>query len=168
MGVTLRPKNMAKLLDDLDLGLGARPTIGMGLQLNGPAIAYGLVWEWGRVDINPGPKTTWGTNPDGERVVLTITAPMGWIRVHKKEYGKIIQDELEKAQFWKMSLKQMGKAVEKALRAAGPRIADLMANTAPIDTGELRAEIRASITIPEDGELQNIADRLSVRSRIRV
>ena len=159
---------MAKLIDDLDLGLGARPTIAMGLQLNGHAIAYGMVWEWGRVDINPGPKTQWGVNPDGDRVVLTITAPMGWIRVNKDRYRKIIQEELEKAQFWKMTLKQMAKAVEKALRAAGPRIADLMANTAPIDTGELRAEIRAAITIPSDGEIQNIADRLSVRSRIRV
>jgi hypothetical protein len=165
MAVTLKVKNLDSLRDKFKMGLGARPTVRMGIILQGPAAAYALVWEFGRVDINPGPKTQWGTNPDGETVVLTKTAPYGYIRVNRAKYRQFVREEFYK-QSWKgIKPNQIPKVVQALLARAADKCAELIAQTAPEDTGELKSEIRAvELTGPVN---QETTDRLSIRPRVR-
>src|SRR5579862_5052115 len=98
MGVTLKVKNVNKLVAALS---GVATQVKMDITIRGPAAKYAMVWEWGRADIQPGPKTVWSTNPDEEFRVLTRQAPHGWIRVNKNEYTKFILGELRFAQLHK-------------------------------------------------------------------
>jgi hypothetical protein len=166
MAVTLRVKNIDAFTKQFDMGLGVRPTVRVNLTLTGPAAAYSAVWEWGRVDVNPGPKTLWSTNPDGDRVVLTRTAPFGWIRVNRQQYRNFIREELAKIQWHRVKPKQIPGLVQWALQKAASRCADLMAATAPYDTGQLRAAILALSIITGD-EQQVTFDTLSLRTRVR-
>ncbi len=98
MPVTLRIRNPAALEQQILDYVGTRPTIKISLSITGPAAAYALVWEWGSTRITkPGPKTTWGENPNGDRVILTKTAPLGYIRTNIPEFRKIIREEMELA-----------------------------------------------------------------------
>jgi hypothetical protein len=166
MAVTLRIKNLDAFVSQFDMGQGTRPSVRLGLMLTGPAARYGLVWEWGRVDCNPGPKTLWGTNPDGETTVLTRTAPRGWIRVNRQQYRNFVREEMAKIQWHRIQVKQIPSLVDWALRKAAARCADLMAQTAPYDTGQLREAIRA-LSIATGDEVQITNDALSVRVRMR-
>lgn len=166
MSVTLKVKNIDRFVEQFHFGTGARPTIVVGLKVTGPAAAYCLIWEWGRADIKPGPKTQWGTNPDGDRRVLTRTAPSGFIRVNRGKFRLIIRDEMKKIAWRRITPKEIPNAVQWALTKAAHRMADLIAETAPVDTGELRRAIRA-IKIIGPGGLQSISDRVPVRARLR-
>jgi len=54
-----------KGLDNLEQALKSIPTkIVGGVKCSGPALAYALVWEFGRLNIQPGPKTMWSENAD--------------------------------------------------------------------------------------------------------
>jgi hypothetical protein len=113
----------------------------VGIKVIGPAAAYAMVWERGAIHLSqPGPKTMWSTNADGETVILTIQAPHGYIRLHKQEYAAMIQDELHQADFG-------GQDYEEVLRQvmdnASDRAAALAAATAPVDTGQLQSSIVA-------------------------
>ncbi len=165
MSVTLKVKNIDRFVDQFKLG-GGRPTVKMGLKITGPAAAYALVWEFGRADIKPGPKTLWGTNPDGERRVLTRTAPSGYIRVNKNKFRLIIRDEMKKIVWRKIKPREIPNAVQWALEKAAPRIADLIAETAPFDTGALRAAIRAVSIIGPAG-MKSVVNTVPVRARLR-
>ena len=147
------------------MGLGARPTVRLNLNIMGPAAAYALVWEWGRVDINPGPKTVYSTNPAGEAVVLTKTAPYGYIRVNKQRYVEFVRDEFGKVVWRKLKPKQFPNAIEWALRKAAVSCADLIAETAPYDTGALHDAIRA-VMVSAGAEVQEVNDRVSLRLRV--
>ena len=166
MGVTLRVANIDKFISQFDMGLGVRPSVRVSLTLTGPAAAYGLVWEWGRVDINPGPKTQWSTNPDGERVVLTRTAPFGWIRVNRQQYRNFVREEMAKIQWHRIKITQIPAMVNWALSKAAGRCADLMAATAPYDTGQLHDAILALSVVSGDVQ-QTTTDAHSVRVRMR-
>ena len=115
-----------------------------GVKIYGPAAQYGLVWEWGSVRITkPGPKTTWGVNPDGKTVILTITAPQGWIRVNKQQYLDILRDEWRKLHFTTIDPKYWKRHLEDMLWKAAVRCSRVMEATAPYDTGDLRSTITA-------------------------
>ena len=128
-------------LDNLDRAFAGLPgSVAAGVKLDAVAAVRGAVWEWGRVDINPGPKTLWSTGPGGE-AVLTITAPHGWIRVNRDQYIRILKDELKRANFSGTAPGQWPGMLRTVLGLAAERCANLMAVTAPVDTGLLRASI---------------------------
>jgi hypothetical protein len=113
-----------------------------GVKVIGAAAAYALVWEWGSVRITkPGPKTTWGTNPAGAKVVLTITAPAGYIRINRMEYIKILKQEVQAAHMSKVQPQNWENALKDALSRAEIRCSLLISGTAPIDSGDLRMSI---------------------------
>lgn len=162
MGVTLKIRNLEAISEAFLLGPGVRPSVRLGLVVTGEVADYALVWEWGRVTCKPGPKTLYGLNPDGDMVVMTKTAPNGFIRVNKQKYRQIMRDEL-KAIPWKKIKKfsQIPPEIEKALNRAAPQCADIIAETAPYDTGALREAI--STATLQSGEQ---VDRLSFRVRV--
>lgn len=153
---------MDRLVAQFDTGLGARPTIRMQVTIGGKPAAYAFVWEWGRVDINPGPKTMWGTNPAGETAVMTITAPSGFVSVNRLRYREIIKEELYAIPFYKLSLRQFPKAIKEALVRAANRCGALIAETAPVDTGDLREAIVA-FDVPNGPKA---VDSIGLRARI--
>lgn len=108
----------------------------------GPPAAYALVWEWGNVrQTKPGPKTTLGINPNGERVWLTIQAPRGYIRVLTPQFHAIVKDELSSMKFTgkdKTKLTQCAKRISK-------RMLTLLKDTVPVDKGDLRDSLRVSV-----------------------
>jgi len=119
------------------------PQITGGVKVVGPPAAYALVWEWGSVRLTkPGPKTTWGENPAGERVILTITAPYGYIRVNKFQYIHILKEEVQNARLNKVSPDNWENALKDAMSRAEIRCALLISSTAPIDSGDLRTSIQ--------------------------
>jgi hypothetical protein len=169
MAVTLRisDASMAHIADLFAEGVGARPTINLLLSVVGPVTAYFLCWGCWKISIKPGPKTLWGNNPDGELRVMTKTAPSGFIRVNRDKYREIARDEIMTRLSWKnLKISDIPKAVEWGLRNAAPKIADLIAETAPYDTGALRDAIRAATST--FGNSPVAMDMMSVRSRIHV
>ena len=162
MPVSLKIRNPGAVEDAILDGIGARPTIKISLSITGPASQYALVWEWGSVRLSkPGPKTTWGENPDGDRVILTKTAPYGYIRTNLPEMRKIIREEFETVDWAGVPLRKIGKTVTETLELAGGRIAELIAQSAPYDTGELREAIEVARVSPDE-----TVDLLSVRPRL--
>lgn len=161
MGVTLKIRNLDRLPEIFDAGLGARPTINVNLSVSGPAAAYSLIWEFGRADINPGPKTLWSTNYYGETKVLTKTAPNGFIRINREKYRQFIREELARISWKKIKFKNIPKYVQEALERAAERCAELIAETAPYDTGALYEAIK-SVSVVAGTE-----DSLSIRTRMR-
>lgn len=162
MAVTLRVKNLDKLVAQFDMGMGARPTVRMLIIVRGPVASYALVWEFGRADINPGPKTLWGTNPDGEERVMTKTAPTGFIRVNRSKYRAIIKEELQAVPFYRFPLAKYPSLIKQALQAAAKRCGALIAETAPYDTYALREAIVA-VDIADGGRA---VDEIGVRPNI--
>lgn len=114
-----------------------------GVKVSGPASNYALVWEWGRVDITPGPKTQWSVNPDGQEAVLTIQAPFGWIRVNREQYLEFLRDEWSSIDLTSKSQTTWIQALHDMLWNASSRCASLMEDTATVDTGQLRSGIIA-------------------------
>lgn len=166
MPISLQVKNIDKLVASFAAGVGARPTIRMGLQIVGPAAKYALVWEWGSSTLSaPGPKTTWGINPDGDIAILTLTAPYGYIRVHKPEFRQIIREELKKINWAGVKPSQLRKRASVALAAAMVRCAALVSESAPYDTGELSTAI---VAITQDSGGGALEDTLTVRPRVTV
>jgi hypothetical protein len=145
VGVTLRVKNIDTVASAIYTAGTTRPRISTQVVISGPAAAYALVWEYGSLRLSkPGPKTQWGMNPDiGEFRILTKHAPQGYIRVNKHMYRQFVREEMAKIMWGRVALKNISSMVESVLTAAGARCADLIANTAPIDTGALRDAIRA-------------------------
>lgn len=107
----------------------------------GPATAYALVWELGAIHLSqPGPKTLWSTNAEGQTVILTIQAPHGYVRINKQKYVEIIKEELGKANF---GGQEYTTVLQQVMSKAAERAAELIAETAPIDTGQLKSSIQA-------------------------
>lgn len=167
MAVTLRVRNIEAVTEQLALGT-AQPRIQMSLVLDGPAVDYALVWEWGRMDCEPGPKTVWGSNPDGETAVLTKTAPGGYIRVNRLRYGQYIREEVANAKLNKLKPSQWNGALKLALGRAAQRCARLIAQTAPIDSGELREEIANMAIMDSSGQPIHALDIVGLRKRLKI
>lgn len=134
------------LFDELRLFLDDLSNIEVAVEVNltseGPAAAYAYVWEWGNVrQTKKGPKTTLGTNPNGERVWLTIQAPKGYIRILTPAFHRIVRDELKKEKFTgrdKTKLSRAGKRISK-------RMLSLLRDTVPVDEGDLRDSLKVTV-----------------------
>jgi hypothetical protein len=167
MSVSLKIKNLERIPELFQLGLGARPSVRLILAVTGPVTKYFDVWEWGRVTCKPGPKTQWGVNPAGDTVVMTRTAPMGFIRVNRDRYREIIRGEVMKRLKWKhIPLKQIPEAIQWGLHNAAPMCADLIAETAPFDTYALREAIRAAMAVTDNEPVA--VDIIAVRARVHL
>ena len=139
--VTMQIKGAERLLNALN-SLPAR--IDGGVKVTGPAASYWGVWEWGSVRITkPGPKTTWGTNPAGERVVLTLTAPTGYIRTNRQRYVNALRSELAAAGLASNPISQWPRRLRQAFNNASAICAEIIRQSAPEDTGQLKAGIVA-------------------------
>jgi hypothetical protein len=129
-------------LDNLDRVFASLPNrVSAGVKLVGEAANYGLTWEFGRVDIKPGPKTMWSDSPAGYPAVMTITAPFGWIRINREQYISILREELGRANFANTGPGQWPEKLRTVLGYAAERCGNVMAETAPMDTGLLRSSI---------------------------
>jgi hypothetical protein len=106
-----------------------------------PATVYGLIWEWGRISCNPGPKTLWSTNPLGETRVMTKTAPHGWVRVNRERYLRIMKERFSQLHLNGVPPREWNRLLQTLLGVVASDCAELMAETAPIDTGNLRESI---------------------------
>lgn len=142
MAVTIKVKNINALAERLAAG-AARPYISVRVIVSGPAAAYAMIWEWGRITCQPGPKTLWSTNPLGEERVMTVTAPFGFIWMNRREFRKCIHQEMAKIHFNHIKPSDWPNRIQKAFDDAGVACADIIADDAPMDTGALRAAIRA-------------------------
>lgn len=112
--------------------------ISVGVASVGPASAYALVWEWGNVrQTKKGPKTILGENPDGESVWLSIQAPHGYIKIRENLYWEIIKQELAKVEFRGTTPKEITAEMEAAGVKAMKRIVKVIADNAPVDSGQL-------------------------------
>lgn len=143
MSVTLRVSG----LESLSAAFASLPmTMQAGVKVSGESTAYWAIWEWGYATrvIKPGPKTQWGTNPAGEAKVLTIVAPTGYIRVNRKQYEEILQDEFKVSKIWKKPLSEWEPLMTSILNKAAERCAAVIRDAAPIDSGQLRSEIESA------------------------
>ena len=128
-----------------------------GVAAIGPAAAYAEVWEWGNIrQEKPGPRTVLGMSPEGKEVWLSIQAPFGYIRIHENSYWQAVKQELGKVKFKDKSAKGITEELEAASVRAMKLCAQLIADSAPVDTGELRDSIR--VVEPGDIVLDNDED----------
>jgi len=113
-----------------------------GVGVEGPAAAYALVWEWGNArQTQIGPRTTVGTNPDGQKVFLSIQAPRGYIRVNSPLYWAALEQEMQKVKFMGSTPDAIREELETAATKTCKRIRDIIREYAPVDTGQLHDEI---------------------------
>jgi hypothetical protein len=141
MAVTLRVSGLGSVAAAFE---SLPTTMEAGVKVTGESVAYALVWEWGYATrkIQPGPKTQWGTNPDGESKVLTIVAPSGYIRVHRTEYEQVLRDEFSKSGLHLLPLSRWEEAMTVLLNKAADRCTEIIRDAAPVDSGQLRSDIQ--------------------------
>lgn len=150
-------KELKKLLDGYQQAAQQGPIRG-GVVSEGDAAAYALVWEYGNArQTKEGPKTVKGVNPDGEEVWLSVQAPFGYIRIHEPAFLQILQEKLGTIDFSdSVSAKEVREAIKKASASAAEQIAELIRESAPIDSGDLRESIQAAD--PDDADLAKESD----------
>jgi hypothetical protein len=130
-------KNVSTYLSELD-GID---TISGGVGVYGSAAAYALVWELGSLRLkHPGPKTLWSINRNDKIAILTKQAPRGYVGILSDQFWPIIEEELSKVSF---SGSNIRLKLEVAMDNASQRIAKLVADKAPVDSGDLRSQIMA-------------------------
>ena len=138
MGVTLNISGV----DRLEAAFNRLPSlVQAGVKVGPPGSAYAMFWEFGKVSIQPGPKTQWSTNALGDRVVLTIQAPHGYIRINRKNFQTIIKGEIGKVKLNMSKMDKWQSALEGGADKAAQKCCDLIRQTAPVDTGDLRNSI---------------------------
>ncbi len=153
-------KELEKVFNSLKDAAKEGPVRG-GVISEGDAAAYALVWEWGNArQTQSGPKTVLGTNPDGDSVWLSIQAPTGYIRVNEDEYIRILEDQLGQMDLDLTTGDQIRKAMIAASAIAAERIADVIRENAPKDSGDLRDSITAAD--PNDPELATVDEELEL------
>jgi hypothetical protein len=114
-----------------------------GVCVEGEAAAYALVWEWGNArQTQIGPNTTRGINPDGDEVFLSLQAPRGYIRVNSPLYWAAIQQEMAKVKFTSTETGAIFDQLTKAAKGSATRIAEIIREHVPIDTGQLHDQIK--------------------------
>lgn len=114
-----------------------------GVAATGPAAAYAEVWEWGNIrQSKPGPRTVLGTNPNGKMVWLSVQAPFGYIRIHENDFWQALKEELKKVKFNSTNSEGITDELNAAARKAMKVCAQLIADSAPVDTGDLRDSIK--------------------------
>ena len=127
------------------------PEITGGVGVYGPAAAYALVWELGSRRLkSPGPKTLWSKNRLGKKAILTKQAPHGYV-TPTDEFWHIIENEIVKVKFEQArSKKDLVYMLENAMDNASHRIARVIAQRAPVDSGQLRTDIQGVDTDEAD------------------
>lgn len=149
-------QNIDKFMSNID-GL---QSISGGIAVYGSAAAYALVWELGSRKLKkPGPKTLWSTNRLGRRAILTRQAPFGYVGYVSDQFWPIIRTELAKVDFTGSSIRL---AIEVAMDNASQKIARLVSDTAPVDSGDLRSQIQ----YVDSGDLGNSAAMVSAGTLI--
>lgn len=150
MPVTLKLEG----LDQLERNMRSLPDLmEAGVEVIGSAVAYSLVWEWGSARIKkPGPKTMYSTNPLGEPAILTLTAPMGYIRVNREVYRQILKEEFSKLDLHAKPIKEWTPAIKKMLGEVARKCRNVIRDTAPIGDPPNGGWLRASIleVLPDD------------------
>lgn len=117
--------------------------VSVGVVAEGDAAAYAEVWEWGNArQTKPGPKTVLGTNPDGQMVWLSIQAPFGYIHINEPFFWRIIDEELQKVDLNQPNKAALQKEFETHARVIASAMADVIKDSAPVDTGQLRDSIK--------------------------
>lgn len=110
-----------------------------GVGVYGSAAAYALVWELGSRKLkSPGPKTLWSVNRDGDIAILTRQAPRGYVGFLSGEFWPIIEAELMSVDFGQPNIRLR---LEVAMDNASQKIAKLVSEAAPVDSGDLRSQI---------------------------
>ena len=113
-----------------------------GVAVLGDPADYGLVWEWGnRRQKKSGPRTVIGTNPHGEQVWLSSQAPFGWIRINEPFMHRIVDEVLAELSFDQPSAAAITKVIEGGAKKISKAIAQVLQDSAPVDTGALRRAI---------------------------
>ncbi len=155
-------KEVKKALDSFREASAGGPVRG-GVASVGEASAYALVWEWGNSrQTQKGPKTVLGTNPDGSQVWLSLQAPFGYIRIHEPEYIQILEKELEAMDFDALDARDIRTAMELAAIRAGEKMAALIRETVPLDSGDLKESIVAMDS--DDPDLEKVDEGLELGS----
>jgi hypothetical protein len=115
-----------------------------GVMVVGEAAAYSLIWEWGKdlKKYQPRLKTVIGRNPDGESVLMSVQAPEGYIHINEPWYWDIVEEEMAKVKFSTPNARQMTLELEAAAKRISKKMAEVISNSAPIDSGTLRSEIK--------------------------
>jgi hypothetical protein len=107
-----------------------------------PEDVYGPVWEWGnRRQKKSGPRTVIGTNPRGQMVWLSSQAPFGWIRINEPFMHRIVDDVLGELSFDQPDAASITREIERGAKKISKAIADVLKDSAPVDTGALRRSI---------------------------
>lgn len=121
-----------------------------GVAVYGSAAAYALVWELGSLRAKkPGPKTVWGTNRYGDRIIMSSQAPEGYVGIVEDQFWPIIEAELDKINF-SQPVQALQVEMEVAFDNASIKIAQLIRSGAPADSGDLRSQIQAVNTDESD------------------
>jgi hypothetical protein len=128
-------EDISKVVDSLT----KLPSLSGGIGVYGSAAAYALVWELGSKRLKkPGPKTMWGINRYGKRRIFSTQAPGGYVGILEDEFWPIIEEEIMQVDFL---AKDAGLRLEIALDNASQKIAQLVRQYAPVDSGDLRSQI---------------------------
>jgi len=85
----------------------------------------------------------WSTNPLGQPAILTLQAPKGYIRINRQQYIDTIRAQFNALQLTG-SPKTWNSKLVKFMNASAELCADIIAETAPIDTGNLAGSMKAA------------------------
>lgn len=138
--------NLNSFLSDLETKSGV---VECGVAVQGEAAAYAEVWEWGNArQTKKGPRTVMGINPDGESVWLSSQAPNGYIRVNLDKYLDIVKIQLEQLALDGDTVMDLQEELKKTEVKIMEQIIEVLQDTAPVDTGQLRS----SFVVVQDGD----------------
>ena len=112
-----------------------------GVKADGESAAYALVWELGKINAKPGPKTLISTNADGDEVLLTIQAPHGYIRINRQIYLGILNEEFKTIKWNELPMTKWAEEAGKVLDLAAARCLEVIQQYVPVDTGQLLFEM---------------------------
>lgn len=142
-GPSLLPLVALQKLDTFLSEFEGMDSISGGVAVYGSAAAYALVWELGSKRLkSPGPKTLWSVNREGEIAILTKQAPLGYVGFVSDQFWPIIEQELSSVKFKSSTAAGLRIEIEVAIDNASMRIARILSDAAPVDSGDLRSQIQ--------------------------
>jgi hypothetical protein len=135
---SLMPKIAFVKLDEFMSELeGIDKPIRGGVAVYGSAAAYALVWEFGALK-NVGPKTVMGANGR----IFSKQAPEGYVGIHQDDLFDIVVAELKNATIVGRTPSETKLRLEIISDNISQKWARLISDSAPADTGDLRAQIQ--------------------------
>jgi hypothetical protein len=139
MGITLEIQNLDKIAD---MFAALPEKLEAGVKVVGDATAYSLVWEHGSARMHkPGPKTVLSTNPAGQPAILSLQAPHGYIRINRQQYIEILHEQFSQLKLDGAPRTWTSK-LTKFLNTSADLCADVISETAPVDSGLLSESIK--------------------------